>query len=56
MKVESSFQFERVIELTTSESLFLKNQNLLISIYESSKAQDKRLVKDVKISFLKKSH
>ena len=56
MKVESSFQFERMIELTTSESLFLKNQGFVISIDESSKAQDKRFVKDVKISSFKKSH
>ena len=56
MKVESSSQFERVIEFTTSEFLFLKNQDFVISIDESSKAQDKRFVKDVKISFFKKSH
>ena len=56
MKVEFNSQFERVIELTTSESLFLKNQDFVISIDESSKAQDKRFVKDVKISSFKKLH
>ena len=56
MKVESNFQFERMIELTTSESLSLKNQDFVISIDESSKAQDKRFVKDMKISSFKKSH
>ena len=56
MKVESSSQFERVIEFTTNESLSLKNQDFVISIDESSKAQDKRFVKDMKISSFKKSH
>ena len=56
MKIELNSQFERVIELTTSESLFLKNQDFVISIDEFSKAQDKRFVKDVKFSSFKKSH
>ena len=56
MKVESNSQFERVIEFTTSESLSLKNQDFVISIDESNKAQNKRFVKNVKISSFKKSH
>ena len=56
MKIELNFQFERVIEFTTSEFLSLKNQDFVISIDESSKAQDKRFVKDMKISSFKKSH
>ena len=56
MKIKLNFQFERVIESTTNESLSLKNQDFVISIDEFSKAQDKRSVKDVKISSFKKSH
>ena len=54
MKIEFNSQFERVIELTTSESLFLKNQDFVISLDKSSKAQDKKFVKNVKISSFKK--
>ena len=56
MKVEFSSQFERVIELITSEFLSLKNQDFVISIDESSKAQNKSFVEDVKISSFKKSY
>ena len=56
MKIELNSQFERVIEFTTSEFLSLKSQDFVISIDESSKTQDKRFIKDVKISSFKKSH